>query len=350
MTVLMKLLNRLGPGVGVALLALSLSGCGGGGTRVSQFRPTALTVFGDETSVIGTGTAGNGITEGYRYTVNALVTTTSTATPPVTTTTFNCLANLIWVQQIAAFYGFGLPCCPLTSDTAQPSRNFAQVGSGALALVDQISAALTQRAFTKTDLVTVYTGQNDVLGLYASATSAADCFYEPGKAGAAGPVARLAIQRGELVAAQVNRIAADGNGGRVLFVTLPSLQRSPFGINETTTHTDFDRGLCLDQLAAAFNSGLRTDVVQDGRLVGLVQADEQLLLGVKGLLGFADITNAVCGADLPNCTTVTFASRTPAITVDNYLGYLWADDKHFSVNMHGRIGGLAITRAVNNPF
>jgi hypothetical protein len=349
MTVLKKLVRPLGLGVGAALLALGLAGCGGG-TRVSQFKPTAITVFGDEASVIGTGVSGNGITTGYRYTVNAFTTTTTTATPPVTTTTFNCLANLIWVQQVAAYYGFGLPGCPLASDTAQPSRSFAEADSGALALVDQVSRALAQRAFTKTDLVTVYTGQNDVLALYATATSGADCYYEPGKADAAGPKARLAIQRGELVAAQVNRIAADGSGGRVLFVTLPSLQKSPFGIAETKAHTDFDRGLCLDQLAAAFNSGLRTDVVQDGRLVGLVQADEQLLLGVKGLLGFSNITDAVCGVAPPNCTTATLANLTPAVTVDTYLGYLWADDKHFSVNMHARIGGLAITRAENNPF
>lgn len=349
MTVLKNLVRPFGLGAGAALLALALTGCGGG-TRVSEFKPSALTVFGDESSVIGTGAAGNGITEGYRYTVNALVTTTSSATPPVTTTTFNCQSNPIWVQRLATFYGFELPGCPLTSDTAKLSRNFAQVGSTAADLAAQVSAALAQRAFSRTDLVTVYTGQNDVLALYATATSAADCRYVVGESNSAGPVARLAIQRGEIVARQVNRIAAEGSGGRVLFVTVPSLQKSPFGISETAAHTDFDRGVCLDQLAAAFNSGLRTEVVQDGRLVGLVQADEQVLLAVKGLIGYSNITQAVCGAALPNCTTATFASLTPAVTAENYLGYLWADDRRFGPNMHGRLGDLAITRTVNNPF
>jgi hypothetical protein len=342
-----------------ALLALgALGACGGGGERASQFLPTALTVFGDEANVIGTGAAGNGIPEGYRYTVNGFTTSTTTDTPPVTTSTFNCLVNPIWVQQLASFYGFGLPGCPLTADTAKASRNFAAAGSGVAALAAQVDAALAQRAFTRTDLVTVYTGQNDLIALYEALSvdatitdKNAACKYDVGSAGSAGAVARQAVLLGDAVADQVNRIAANGNGGRVLFLTVPSLEISPLGVAENARpDTGFDRAACLGNLSSAFNSGLRTEVVQDGRLVGLVQVDEQVLSAVKGLIGYSDVTSAVCGVDLPACTTATLATLTPAVTTDNYAAYLWADDRRFSVNMHSRVGSLAITRAYNNPF
>ena len=342
------------------LMLGALTACGGGGERSSQFQPTALTVFGDEASVIGTGPlpVGNGIAEGYRYTVNGF-TTSTTGTPAVTTTTFNCLVNPIWVQQLASFYGFGLPGCPLTADTAKTSRSFAQAGSGVAALVAQVDAALAQRAFTRTDLVTVYTGQNDLIALYnalladaAITDKNAACKYDVGSAGSAGAVARQAVLLGDAVADQVNRIAAGGNGGRVLFLTVPSLEISPLGVAEKALSqgSGFDRAACLGNLSSAFNSGLRTEVVQDGRLLGLVQVDEQVLSAVKGLIGYSDVTQAICSVALPGCTTATFATLTPAVTADNYAAFLWADDRHFSVNMHSRVGSLAITRAYNNPF
>ena len=81
------------------LLAAALLASCGGGQQVQAFRPSRVISFGDETSVIRA--------DGSKYTVNALASGS--------TTVIDCGANPIWVQSVAAAYGFVFPECAGTS-------------------------------------------------------------------------------------------------------------------------------------------------------------------------------------------------------------------------------------------
>lgn len=332
MTVAIDLVARVGHamprarGWAACLVLALLAGCGGGG-REQKFVPTSLTVFGDEVSTIRTA-------DGARYTVNPLKTDNIS---------IDCTTNTIWVQQLASNFGFGFSQCPLASDPASRARIYAEPGTGAAQIAAQITQAISDRGpFGPTDLVTIYTGQNDVINLYTSLSpSPADCSFAEGQASSAGPVARQAINLGAQVAAQINRVAPDRAGGRVIFVTVPDVGRTPYG------RAQADGGSCLTQLALAFNSGLRTNVIQDGRLSGLVLLDDRVNSALKGFLGFVDVVTPICTAALPDCTTSSLIS---GLTTSNYLGYLWADDRHFGPAMQTQFGALAVQRATNNPF
>ena len=90
----------------------------------------------------------------------------------------------------------------------------------------------------------------------------------------------------------------------------------------------------------------RVSVLQDGRFIGLVLADDQTLAMVKspGSFGLSNLTEAACTVALPDCTTATLAAGASTAT------HLWADDRHFGPVMHNQLALLAESRAHNNPF
>jgi len=344
MTVVINFVGRVAraaPSAGIcaALLALGfLAGCGGSGDRVEDFKPSSLLAFGDETSVI------TGV-EGRRYTVNG-VNTNSDGTP---TNVVNCGFNLIWIQIVANRFNFGFVECPNANDTTPPrGRIYAQPDTGIASLVAQIDVAIAERGgFTSGDLVTVYTGQKDLFDLFLTEQpTSSECQFQAGEASKAGRVARQAISLGQQVAQQVKRISNGGDGGRVLFVTMPNIGGTPEGRNLPVSTGGANAGSCLNQLSQAFNSGLRSTVPNDGRFFGLVLLDD--LVG-QALNGF-DVSNntiAVCSVPLPDCTTNTLI---PNVSVSSSFGFLWAGGRNFGVNMHNRFGELARDIARNNPF
>lgn len=327
-------------GIGALLLGLLLAGCGGG-DQVNSFRPQRLLVFGDEASVI--------TSDGRKFTVNALdPLDTTTADPDDRTdlqplgSAFNCGANRIWIQILAAQYGFSFDACnPVTGDTPQRGQIYAQAGSRIADLPAQIA---THGSFTNRDLVTVFTGQQDIIDLYATASSAGDCRYE--SADSAGPVARAARALGAQLKQRVDGIAANGSGGRVLFVTVPNVGATPFGRAERAANTDFDRAVCLANLTNAFNAGLRATGLQDGRLIGLIAIDDQLevIIDNDDVFGFSNVTDAACTVALPDCTSATLVAGATS------TNYLWADARRFGPEFHERLGLIAVSRALNNPF
>ena len=344
MTVVINFVGRVAraaprAGVCAALLALGLlAGCGGSGTRVDDFKPSSLLVFGDETSVI------TGI-EGRRYTVNG-VTTNSDGTP---TDVVNCGAYPIWVQIVANEYKFGFAQCPNANDTTPPrGRIYAQPQTGIASLVEQIDLAIAERGpFKSSDLVTVYTGQKDLFDLFLTGQPTSDeCRFTAGEASSAGRVARQAISLGQQVAGQVKRISNGGDGGRVLFVTMPNLGGTPEARNLPVSAGGAAAVSCLNQLAQAFNSGLRSTVPNDGRFFGLVLLDDLVGQALNGI-NVTNNTTAVCSVPLPNCTTNTLI---PNVSVNSSFGFLWAGARNFGVNMHNRFGELARNIARNNPF
>lgn len=322
-----------------AVAVLALAACGGG-DRVSDFEPSRVIVFGDEASMIPA--------NGYRYTVNGFTTTTdNTTTPPTSTTAFDCQVNPVWVQFVAARAGFGFPTpaaadpmgCAYAGDTS--ALNLAQPDATVAGVTAQIDAFLAGDSFSPTDLVTVYVGLHDVKAMFEAGVTPETCEYDVDHPGSAGAVASLARQRGEQLATQINRIARNGQGGRVLFVNVPSLASAPYGRALSSADQT-----CLGNLATAFNAGMRTTVIQDGRYVGLVQLDERIGAALNGAFGFENLSDAVCATALPDCTTDTL---TPADA--DYLTYLWADDIHFGAVMHRVFGELAVNRAFStNPF
>lgn len=341
MTVVIDLAGRLArvlprSGVCAALLTLGLlAGCSGSGERVDDYKPSSLLVFGDEASVIVA-------PDGRRYTVNGVTTTTN---PDGTTTSIvNCRSNLIWTQIVADEYNFGFAECPNPNDTTPPrGRIYAQPNTGVVELAAQISLAIAERGqFKESDLVTVYTGQKDLFDLFLTEQpTSSECEFKSGEASSAGSVARQAISLGEQVAEQVKRISQGGDGGRVLFVTMPNLGGTPEGRALPDNAED-----CLEKLSEAFNSGLRRAVPNDGRYFGLVLLDD--LVG-QALNGF-DVDNestAVCAVPLPDCTTATLI---PGVSSSESFNYLWAGARNFGANIHDRFGDLAKDRAKNNPF
>jgi len=333
----------------LAWLALALlASCGGGGDRVSTFAPQRLFVFGDEASVIvGSGGSvtdvdGNVITAqaGAKYSINAL----EFDAAGVATGALSCGANALWTQYVAARFGFGFPECPVANVATQAGRSYAQVGARVANLPAQVAAATAAAGvFTNTDLVTVMVGQRDILTAYATATSDADCTFVSGSGGSIGPVAQATRAIGVALGTQVNTIA--NAGGRVLIATVPNQGNTPYAYAQALLG-GFSRGTCLTNLTNAFNAGLRSTIINDGRLIGLVQADEQLQVVASnpGVFGYASVSTAACATAPPACSTSTL------VTGATSTNFLWADDRHFSVDAHARIGNLAVTRAINNPF
>ncbi len=338
-------------GLAATLLGLLLTSCGGGGDQVDPFEPERLLVFGDEASVI--------TAAGLKYTVNANdPLNTGTATPtddrtdlvplnpagsPNTTLGISCTSNPLWIQVVAAEYGFSFDeCKPVDAVDPQRGRIYAQVGTGVAELPAQLAA---HGAFLPTDLVTVFTGQKDIIDIYQSQVSTlADCRYS--SASNAGAAAIAARQRGVMLKVMVDDVADNGSGGRVLFVTQPNVGATPFGRAEKAANTDFDRAECLSNLTNAFNAGLRATGVQDGRLIGLVAIDEQLQVIVDNAssFGFSNVADPACTVALPNCTSDTRVAAAKTTL------YLWADALHFGAEFHQRLGTLARFRATNNPF
>jgi phospholipase/lecithinase/hemolysin len=328
-------------------MSLALLASCGGGDRVSNFAPQRLFVFGDESNVIFgasgslTDVDGNVITAqpGAKYSINALALDAAGAP----TGGLACGANALWTQYVAARYAFSFAEC--TSATTSPvGRIFAQVGARVANLSAQVAAAnAAAGAFANTDLVTVMVGQRDILSTYLTATSLADCNFVSGSGSASGPVAQAARALGTALGTQVNAIA--NAGGRVLIATVPNQGNTPYAYAQNTLG-GFERGTCLTNLTNAFNAGLRSTILNDGRLIGLVQADEQLQVVASNaaVFGYASVSTPACTTAPPACTTSTLAT---GATVTNFL---WADDRHFSVDAHARIGNLAVTRANNNPF
>ncbi len=298
----------------IAALA-ALAACGGGTSQFSRFEPNRLIALGDETSVI--------VSDGRKYSVNAL-----TADGAI-----DCKSQPIWTQAVANLYGFAFDECNPDSLQATQARQFAFAGARAADLKTQIDTQISLGGFAQSDLVTVLIGANDVLDEYA--------LYPAQSEAALGDELRA---RGTAVADQVNRLVS--LGAKVIVSTVPDLGLSPYGLSEQAASTDTDRSALLSRLVFQFNRGLRVNILQDGRYIGLVLADEFLQAAVAspGSYGLVNVTQPVCSTALPDCDTNSLVLNGSATT------WLWADDTHVSAGGQSRLGQLATARALNNPF
>lgn len=299
--------------------ALLLGGCGGGSTAQQAFKPERVIAFGDEASLLRS--------DGRKFAVNALNTDDS----------IDCATNPIWVQAVATAYEYVFAECNPAASTLVKGLMRAADGAKADDVKSQIDAQIalagSAGGVKAGDLVTVMAGVNDVLEQYA---------LYPGKSEA--DITTELRARGERLAAQVNRMV--NLGAKVIIATMPDVGVTPFALAEKAAKTDTDRAALLARLTAAFNARVRVNILNDGRFVGLVLADEMVQAMAISPLSFAlgNATDAACTAALPDCTTKTLKEGAGAGT------YLWADSTRMAHGGQVRLGLIATQRALNNPF
>jgi phospholipase/lecithinase/hemolysin len=202
------------------------------------------------------------------------------------------------------------------------------VGARASDLVLQVDAQVGAGGFPPDSLATVLMGTHDVLELFARYPGAAEA-----------ELIVLAQQRGELIAAQINRMVA--LGAKVIVSTVPDLGLSPYGLAQGA-----DNAAVLSRLTAALNGRIRVNILNDGRYIGLLLADEFVQIAARspGTYALTNVTTAACVAALPDCTTATLSAA------DAPTAWLWASDRLMGPGGHRQLGALAIARARSNPF
>jgi phospholipase/lecithinase/hemolysin len=296
-----------------------LVACGGGTTQEQVFTPGRVIAFGDEASVL--------TSTGRKYSINGLAAGGA----------IDCAVNPIWIQTVASTYSFGFPQCSPTGSTSTNASTRAAPGARIADLRTQIDAEVAAGGLRNNDLVLMLAGANDVLELYAQF---------PARTEAA--LIEDARSRGDRYAEQIKR-AVDA-GARVIVSTVPDIGLSPYAQAQKAAFTDTDRAALISRLVAAVNArmrvGLSLNNINDGRLVGLVLADEMIesMSRVPGAFGLTNVIAGICTTALPDCTTATVETGG---TADSHL---WADSTRMSAPGHSRLGLLAQQRALNNPF
>ena len=242
-------------------------------------------------------------------------------------------------RAIATGYAEKIALSKLAQDRAnltkqsQPDANLIAARQRCDELQAQIDAQVAGGGFAAKSLATVLVGANDLLELYAAFPAQTE-----------EQITAEARQRGERLAAQVNRLVQ--LGVRVIVSTVPDLGLTPYALQQKAAFADTDRAALISRLTAAFNARLRINILNDGRFVGLVLADEivQTIVRVPALFAINDATTAACVVALPDCTSQTLASPGAAST------WLWADDRHLAYGGQLQLGVLALSRANGNPF
>jgi outer membrane lipase/esterase len=280
---------------------------------VEPFEPTRILAMGDQTSRLEA--------DGRKYTVNALV---------EGGTALDCETHPLWVQIVAEVFDLAFPQCP-GENTAPTGVMLAANGAKAADIQAQVDSVAA--TFTDDDLVTMLVGANDIIELYAQFPTRSE-----------DDIAAELRARGRSWGAQINRVAQAGPA--VLVVTVPDLGKTPFALAEESANAG--RAALLTRLTDQYNAGMRLEIINDGRMIGLAFGDLEVqnIVRFPGAFGFSNVTEAAClaSAPLPNCTTATLVTDADAIN------WLWADDRHLSPGGHNRLGAIAASRATNNPF
>lgn len=313
--------QKLKRGLALATVAAAalMAGCGGGGTaQIDPFAPTRVIAFGDESGAI--------LNSGKKFTINGLNADTKLV---------DCRLSPGWSQILATGFGFVYPQCNSDFVALPQGIMYAAPGVKVADVRDKIDQHLSNDRFGPKDIVAIMVGVNDILELYRQfPAQSRDSLINEAKA------------RGKLLADQANRIA--NANGRVLVGTIFDVGLTPFGQAEKQQQTDIDRAIFLDDLSSAFNTALRLNLLNDGRLIGLVLVDEtiQQIARFPAAFGYSDVTHAACRSDIApqDCTTDTLV---PDASVTQWL---WAGSTLLAPTAQQRIGTLALTRAKNNPF
>lgn len=313
--------QKLKRGLALATVAAAalIAGCGGGSTQqIDPFAPTRIIAFGDESGTV--------LQSGKKYGINGL---------NADTRQVDCRINPVWSQVLASGFGFVYSQCNSDFVALPQGIMYAAADAKVADVRDKIDQHLSNDRFSPKDLVAIMVGVNDIVELYRQFPAQnRDSLINEAKA------------RGKLLADQVNRIA--NANGRVVVSTIFDVGLTPFGQKERLQQTDIDRAIFLNDLSAAFNTALRLNLLNDGRLVGLVLVDEtvQQISRFPTAFGYTNVLDAACRTDVAaqDCTTETL------VTDASVTQWLWAGDTLLAPAAQQRVGTLALTRAKNNPF
>ena len=135
--------------------------------------------------------------------------------------------------------------------------------------------------------------------------------------------------------------------GLALALAFSALLTSTYALAQKALDpSGFNRADLISRLGQAFSLQLGVKIILDGRFVGLVQSQLrfQAIGRSPGSFGLNNITDAICTAPLPTCTTNTLVLG--GVTTQ----YLWADDTRLSTGGHNQLATLAVDRARRNPF
>lgn len=301
--------------VAAAGIVAGLAACGGGTKSIEPFVPVRTVSFGDESAWIAA--------DGRRYTVGDF-----------TEGALDCTKNALWIQQMSTNLAVPMQPCPGTS-TSAPSLMRSEPLARVSNLTAQVDSFLQSGSFGEKDLVTMSVGMHDILDQYANASSTDEATL----------TARLQAA-GRAFGAQVNRVAL--LGAPVLVLTVHDLGITPFG-NAQERATPGRRDM-LRRLTSAFNIAMRLELINDGRLIGLVDTFDLVNAMARFPQAYTvtNITDPSCAVAMPDCTSATLLQADGNAVP--YSFYLWADDLRFGPAVHSRLGVLAESRARNNPF
>lgn len=281
----------------------ALAACGGGSDQIEPFEPRQIILLGDESTVL--------TTDGKRYGINGLDANNAIV----------CSGSPIWSQALVANFGAALDRCN-PGNVATRGITRGAPGAKAADIEAQITAQFNATAPSSKDLFLLMVGLNDIIERFEAGAECGDAELRA---------------RGQRVAQQVNRLAAADV--RTILVTVHDLGLTPYA----RTRNESARLTCL---TADFNARVRVDILQDGRFIGLVLADDllQAMTRVPSVYLLSNVTDAACTMAAPDCTTSTLVSGASAGS------HLWADDRHFGPAAHNTIATFAVARARNNPF
>lgn len=302
-------------------VALAMASCGGGTERIEPFVPNQIIVLGDDNNLLEA--------DGRRYGINGLD----------TSNVLDCRLLPVWTQGLASAFGLVLDRCTTGTTVIPRAITRAVAGAKAADLDAQIDAQVAAGALTSKDLFTVMVGMHDVIEVYETFAGDKTCDIDTR---VDTPMEMELRTRGRHVAEQINRlIDADA---RVIVSTVPDLGLTPYA--RTRDAANPGQAALLTCLTAAFNARVRVDILQDGRFVGLVLADDlvQAITKSPGSYGLLNVTDPACTTAALDCTTATLVSGGSTGT------HLWADDRRLGPVAHGQLATLADSRARNNPF
>jgi outer membrane lipase/esterase len=312
-------------GLAAAGALAALASCGGGTYQVSSFVPARLLTFGDESSRLEG-------PQGLKYSINGIVAETHQ---------IDCTQAPLWTQTLANSYGLVYANCNQNASNETFAIDLTTVDGTVDDVVKQVEAFRAGDTFNGNDLVTIWVGMHDILDEYQSNGS-----------GDQSVVLSDMKEQGAKLAGVVNTIAAAG--AKVILLTVPDMSLTPYAYLEAQKG-DFDRLKLLHDMTEQFNLGLRTNFVNDGSQVGLVQADDvvrnaSINPGGYGLIALSRQTwGCLDTAPLPHCTPDTLRDD-PSTGQQATGGFMWADPTHLGPVVQAQLGSAAVGRAHSNPF
>jgi outer membrane lipase/esterase len=320
----MVLARRVAGATIVVLAAVLAASCGGGTEQVEPFVPQQVIALGDETNLL--------TLDGKNYSVNGF---SASGVP-------DCRVLPVWTQSVAAAWGYVFnECNPLN---VTPARAVMRAGFNAKAadLKNQIDAQLAVGPPTSKDLFTVLVGMHDIIELYEQYPGPKVCDKDSRTNDPPATLNDEVSLRGRRVAEQVNRLVAVG--ARVIVSTVPELSLTPYARAQEAAVPGATA--LLECMTYRFNARVRVDILQDGRYIGLILADDLILVMADqpSNYGLKNVTDAMCTTAVPDCTTATLV---PGATAGSHL---WADDRRMGPVAHSQLYGLALTRAQRNPL